>query len=411
MKGFYIFSTGSELSSGRSKDTNGPYIAQFLSEEGFECLGMEILPDDPAILETKISSAIANESYQGIIITGGLGPTADDYTVDVFAKIFDDETIEEETAVERLSMAVKRMPGRISMESGRRQCRVLKKSRPIKNLRGLAPGMILDLPKDRFIAAMPGVPSEMKEMFEGNVMPLVKERYGTHGRVRRVFYLYGIGESHFQEKIFPKDMKLPSDFLWGITAGLGAVKVFIESKEVDFLEDLIIDVKRHYGEVFLEKQVEDLLHEQCIGSGKTVAVAESCTGGLVGKLLTDRSGSSSFFMGGVVTYSNQAKEEILQVSTEILEKYGAVSEECAIAMAQGAKRLLHAKAAVSITGIAGPDGGSTAKPVGTVCIGYADEKKTNVRKFNLPFDRDRVREYSARAALFFLYKNLFDPQD
>ncbi len=418
---FYIFSTGTELSSGRSRDTNGPYLAASLSDAGLDVGGIITLPDDPKSLQSELERFLAMPDTRGIIMTGGLGPTEDDHTVDVLCRMTGKSAVEDEYALRRLEAAARRIPGRLQLASARRQTRVLEGCRVLKNERGLAPGMIVEFPPhanagpdadttNRFIAVMPGVPSEMRGMFEGTLFPYILERYAAHDRKRLVFFVYGQGESQVQAKIFGDTRteraipaELPDDFRWGITAQPGFVKLFFETRDSGFLTTIDDACARLFSESKLSLPVEELLHEHCLKNKQTLSLAESCTGGWISKILTDRPGSSGYFLGAAVVYANSAKEKLLNVRAETLTEKGAVSEECALEMAAGARSLYGSDFAFSITGIAGPDGGTEAKPVGTIHMAATDGNRTESFRLLLPFERERVREYASRMALYHLY--------
>jgi nicotinamide-nucleotide amidase len=414
---FYILSTGTELTTGRSRDSNGPWIASRLSEAGLQVRAIVTLPDDPAQLEREIRSMLESGA-QGIVMTGGLGPTADDYTVDVLASIAESPVVEDPAALAKLEAAAQRMPDRLKLEAARRQTRIVSGSRVLPNERGLAPGMMLDLQafavqgQAPLVAAMPGVPSEMTAMFESFLFPELKSRFAAHNRSRLVFYVYGMGESQVQSKLFgdaktPRTLaEAPDDFVWGITAHPGFAKVFFETEDKSYIEHISQAADSCFGSARLSGPVEELLHDLCVEHHISLSFAESCTGGLVSRIVTDRPGSSDFFRGALVVYANDAKQTLAGVSAEILREHGAVSQECALALARGAAAAFNTDAALSITGIAGPGGGTRDKPVGTVhCAAFFRGSEKAVR-WNLPFDRDRIREYSARASLFHLYSFL-----
>ncbi len=418
--GIFILSTGTELSTGRSTDTNGPYIARSLSEEGFHVRGMSIIPDDPAALVTELKRLRDLPEIQGVIMTGGLGPTEDDHTVDVLAEFTGDETMEEPAALRKLELLARRLKMRFDPEAARRQVRVLRTARVLKNEKGIAPGMFVRR-DDFFTAAMPGVPQEMLTMYRDELLPVLKENYPGRPMFRRVFHLYGIGESVFQSQFFgmrnrrgdappalpglPVDREaLSPDFNWGVTAARGLIKIFMESFDESEIERLHELARKGYADHYVERNAQTEIHEYCLREGLTIALAESCTGGLVGKILTDMPGSSGYLKGGVIAYANSAKTDLLGVRDETLEAHGAVSAETAREMAEGTVRAYDVDFAVSITGIAGPGGGTEDKPVGTVytaCAGKNRESQT--QHLFLPLDRDRVREYSANLALFALY--------
>jgi len=420
----HILSTGTELSSGRSTDTNGPYIARKFADCGFRIHGMSILPDNPAVLLETIREIAEKKEISGIVITGGLGPTADDHTIDVLSELTGLPPVEDENALRRLEIVAKRYAGRLRLQDARRQVRILEGSKGVPNNSGLAPGVMIDLKRGErtlLLAAMPGVPQEMKPMFEEHVLPEYVRRFPVSEIYRRIFHIYGVGESVFQAKFFGRGKaaaenegvvrpdELSDSFEWGITAGAGQIKIFFESKNQSEVDNLYAKAKEAYADSFLPGPEIDLLHELCVERGIKLSGAESCTGGLTAKILTDRPGSSAFFLGSVTAYSNDVKHDILGVSEEILATKGAVSEECAVLMAEGALRVFKTDFAFSITGIAGPDGGTAEKPTGTVFFGLAGrERKTKAGKLFFPMDRGRVREYSAHLVLFHLYKFIHD---
>jgi nicotinamide-nucleotide amidase len=357
-------------------------------------------------------------------MTGGLGPTDDDLTVDVLATLAGTQALDDPDHLRKLETLARRYPARIRLETTRRQVRVVEGSQVLRNERGLAPGMLVQIATTggatKPVAAMPGVPQEMELMFLQDLLPALETLYPESGRARRVFYIYNMGESTFQARFFgisgrgAKDVKplvdvasLPPDFRWGVTAAAGHLKVFLECDDAAIIARLEDLARTEMAAQYLPEIVDLLIHESCSRSGLRLGAAESCTGGLIGKILTDRPGSSTYFLGSLVTYANEAKVELLGVPQEILAKHGAVSEECARAMAMGAQLRLGADFAVAVTGIAGPEGGSAAKPVGTVFVGCArrggTENDARVYALNIPLDRDRVRQYSAQMALFYLY--------
>ena len=432
----YVLSTGTELSTGRSIDTNAPMIARTLAERGFPIAGLGTLPDDTTILRDEIQHLLNRPDVGIVIMTGGLGPTDDDLTVDVLAELAGTTPVDEPQHLRKLEALVKRYPQRINLDSTRRQIRVIDGCRVLKNERGLAPGMFVTIPvanpdakqsaTTKYVAAMPGVPQEMELMFSDDLLPLLESQYPESGRARTVFYIYNMGESTFQARFFgilrrgatgdetplAKLEDLPADFRWGVTAAAGHLKVFFECDDASVVARLEDLAKTTMADHYLPEIADLMLHNLCVAGGQRIAAAESCTGGLIGKILTDRPGSSSYFLGSLVTYSNEAKMQILDVQRELLDTHGAVSPECARAMAVGAQIKMGADFAVAVTGIAGPDGGTAAKPVGTVFLAIAgrgvSEDHARVHALNIPLDRDRVRQNTAQLALFYLYHYMRD---
>lgn len=405
----HILSTGTELVSGRSRDGNGPFLCQYFSDAGYSVSSMTILPDDPEQLHAyfhRLEKEANPEETVVVVMTGGLGPTEDDHTVDVLSRFSGSPTREDPEALRRLQW-VARKSSRVKLESARRQVRVLEDQAVIDNRRGLAPGILMkkNTPSggEMVVLALPGVPSEMHPMFE-SASPALMELLPSTAILRTVVYVYGEGESSFQSSIIePIRDDLSPEFRWGITSGRGHIRVFLESpqhREIAWIEEAI---SKLYARRYFRRPVEELIHEHFVEKKYMLATAESCTGGLVGKLITDRAGSSAFYYGGAVVYSNDAKYRVLGVSREIIDKSGAVSEPCARAMASELRKRSGVDYALSITGIAGPGGGSDEKPVGTVFVGLAGSGGTEVHPLFFPLDRERIREYTAIMAMYLLY--------
>ena len=417
----YILSTGSELSCGHSRDTNAPHIASRLTELGFSIVGFGTLPDDPSILTREILHTVERVDISVLILTGGLGPTEDDYTVDILAKIYGCPVIEDLQALRKLEFFRKRIQKHLDTPTARKQIRVPVEAKVFPNRIGLAPGFALEyILDDRtcLIIALPGVPKEMEAMFSRNAVPYLKNRFpqiSSQKRKRCQFYLYDMGESSFQDRFFGYAQKSPlrspqkdrfslsPDFRWGVTSQDGFLRIFLESDDSDLLSMLVKTAQEEFPEHFLEDEASSLVHDLCVKHNLLLGLAESCTGGLASKILTDRSGSSQYFRGGIVSYSNQVKSSVLGIKASILEQEGAVSSTCAEAMALSAQKLLNTDFALSTTGIAGPGGGSSEKPVGLVYIGICDSKgNTGVHKLNHLLDREGVRLSSVSMAFFYL---------
>lgn len=410
MSHFYILSTGTELSSGRSRDSNGPRIAQRLEEEGFKCGGISLLPDDARILKEHIRNLIKSEIISLIIITGGLGPTSDDLTIDVLSDICSKDIIEDRGHLEKLQLFIHTKARKIQFDIARRQVRVLDTSYILKNDTGLAPGMLLELgteSKKKWIAAMPGYPQEMNPMLENYLLPELKKLIPAQTVFRKDFYLYGISESAFQRQ-FIESISLSTNFSWGVAARNAHLKIFIESSDETEILETYKKASEFYAESILELPVIEMLHNILLEKKITIGGAESCTGGLIGKILTDIPGSSNYFKGCIVSYSNDVKKTVLGVREKTLEMHGAVSEECAVEMAEGARNILNTDYSFSVTGVAGPEGGTEKKPVGTAWTAFNDGKNILTRKFFFPVDRDRMRMNTAHIVLFHLYRMILE---
>jgi len=410
---FHIFSTGTELSSGRTRDDNGPYLARRLIEEGYDVTGITLLPDDVEILRTELEQVLQS-SDASILMTGGLGPTEDDLTVDLLSQTFGLPTLEDSDALTKLEHRLAALSRAASLNAVRRQVRILENCTVLKNDTGFAPGIAIHLHKEnitkhhadkpRILASMPGFPQEMRPMFEDHLLPMIKTTLPDAGRFRRSFILYGINESRFQ-KDFIATADRSEAFRWGVTTQNAYIRVVFDSPDQNEVESLYLQVKEKYEKFYTERPAMELLHDRLIEKKLTIAGAESCTGGLVGKLLTDLAGSSSYFLGSAVTYSNEAKVKLLGVKQETLERFGAVSEQCAKEMAEGARSLYGADIGFAVTGIAGPGGGSEEKPAGTVYVAIS-HRETEVFKLFYPAERERVRNNTAHTVLFRLLQRV-----
>ncbi len=423
----YILSTGTELSCGHSIDTNAPYLARFLSQEGFFIRGSSILPDDPKILRESIRLLLnSKQGLELLIMTGGLGPTDDDHSVDILAQIYETEVIEDPKALKRLKEICRRNPESIDLEEARAQVRIPKGAKVLDNPVGLAPGFIMEAKASEhkhgekagcLLAALPGVPQEMEAIFHKQLWPFLKQRFQRSLKERRIFYIYNIGESSFQSRFLKAEKtkteckaplflssELPKDFLWGLSADLGKLKVVLESGNADFLDKMLKKTKLVFGEHFMHEEASLALHHICTRSGVKIGTAESCTGGLIATSITDHPGSSVYFQGSIVSYANAVKESHLKVPSAVLREKGAVSEECALAMARGLLEKLGLDFALAISGIAGPQGGEN-KPVGLVYIACAAKQgRSQSFSLNRRLDRAGVRNYSTQMALFYFYK-------
>jgi nicotinamide-nucleotide amidase len=384
---------------------------------------IKLVPDDPGLMVGAIQRAISSAAL--VLVSGGLGPTADDFTVAALSRVFGKRIHRDPESEARMrSRALARGVTEDKLPPNYwKQSEVLEGAEVIINPVGLAPGMILATDRG-FLAVLPGVPKEMQAMFLEKVLPAVVERFElVEPRILRA-KIMGIGESWAEARI----QKLGIDFQrieYGISAKPGELLVKFISHEPQ-THEVIDDVRRLLREefrddiIFLPEGLLDtsgtpvavehalIIHELLLESGKTVATAESCTGGLVAKLLTDRSGSSAYFLGSVVAYHDSAKENVLGVDRGILEKHGAVSAETCEAMARGVIRKFGADIGISITGIAGPTGATPGKPLGLVYLGLARKGAAEVPVERAVFwgDRENVRTLAAVKALDLIRREL-----
>ena len=405
-----IVAIGSEMLGPLRQDTNSLWLSARLEETGILIRRKSIVGDDPELLREELDNAARAAHY--VFTTGGLGPTADDVTVAAVAGWIGAPLRRDESFLasmrERFARRGFDMPA-----CNEKQADFIDGARMLANPRGTAPGFWAERGANE-IVILPGVPSEMKEIMENRVLPVLRERAeGVVGR-RRVLRIAGMGESAVEQLVAPVYAKWKDDPVT-ILAAPGEVQLHLacrgEPAEADArLAAMEADFRQILGDRIYGEDSEDLaavVGRLLSASGRTLALAESCTGGLVAAMLTETAGASRYFLGSVVSYANSAKEELLEVSPETLLAHGAVSAEAAAEMARGARARFDADLAVSVTGIAGPDGGTPEKPVGTVYFALAQRQGVGVGKKRLFFgDRTVIRRASALQALELLRRHL-----
>lgn len=403
-----IICVGTELLMGQIVNTNAQFIAQRLADAGVALNRTVVVGDNKVRLADAAKTA--KERCDVTIFTGGLGPTDDDLTKETVAEVFSKNLVLDEKSLDNIR---KYMKGSEMPENNIKQAYLPVGCVILENENGTAPGCIIKEDK-KYAVLLPGPPREMKPMFEKGAMPFLK---GLSESVlsSRVLRLFGIGESAAAEALddIIKNQTNPTIAPYAkegeVTFRITASAESVEEAE-KLLEASVNEVYKRLGQYIyaegddnsLAKTVVSKLAEKRL----TVATAESCTGGTIGKMITDCPGASEVYKFGFVTYANEAKEKLLGVSHETLEKYGAVSEQAAREMAEGARRVSGADIAVSVTGIAGPGGGSEEKPVGLVYIGVCDKKGSEAFRFVHMGDRERVRQKSALSALDIVLKRM-----
>ncbi len=404
-----IITIGDELLYGQIEDSNSPFVAEKLTSSGLKVVFKTSVGDDI----TRIAEAFetARSRVDVIIATGGLGPTSDDLTKKAIVKTFKRNLVLHPEILKNIEDSFQKRG--IPMPSiNQNQALIPQGTKALSNLWGIAPGIFLEDENTLFFA-LPGVPVEMQWMLENEVMPMLRAKRVSGSTGAESFILHrklkttGISESALFEKIEklidPKEeikiAFLPT--LLGVT-----IRLTMESEEKDPAETKLDEYERKVREILGsliygvdEQTLEEVVGRLLFERKKTIAVAESCTGGLLGSRITNISGSSRYFERGVVTYSNQSKTELLKIPPEDIEKYGAVSKEIALLMAEGVRKLARSDFGLSVTGIAGPTGGTPQKPVGLVYIGFAYERDSFAERFIFGQDRRSIRERAAQAAL------------
>jgi nicotinamide-nucleotide amidase len=405
-----IIAVGSELLTPFRTDTNSLWLTDKLNGVGIEVKLKTIVGDDDARLEEAIRDALKRSTC--VVLTGGLGPTEDDITRKICARALGRRLQLDERVLEDIRAKFARW-GRQMPEINARQAMVIEGGQVLDNPNGSAPGMYIET-DSRVVILLPGPPRELKPMFETRVLPRLSEKAGAVRVARRVLRVTGMGESAIDERIAPvyTQHKNPQTT---ILFNRSEVEIHLTAQgQTEAEAELLLDglagqIEERLDDAvfaFRGETMEEVVGLRLAVGGFTLATAESCTGGLVAHRLTEIPGSSNYFMEGVVTYSNEAKTRLLGVPEELIEAHGAVSAEAAEAMAEGVKRRAGVDFGLSVTGVAGPGGGSAEKPVGLVYIALSDDAHTEHRRLMLPGDRHLIRWRASQAALDLLRRRL-----
>jgi competence/damage-inducible protein CinA-like protein len=406
-----IIATGAELISGRVADFNARYAARRLHEAGITVRRIIILGDEPPLFREVLLRALERSGF--IIITGGLGATEDDVTVAAAAEALGLPLHHDEALMQRLHCSLKERQLPWLERYGR--LALIPQGAVVLDPGGMACGFALRHGGARLFF-LPGVPTEMRVLFDAYVLPRLLDLAGDGGAVaQRTLRLFGISEISLQEVI----ARLPEFRQEGVSVGYypnfpeNHLTLTVHGRHQKHLEEtldrLTAALAKAVDDVLLgpeETPLEEIVGRQLKEAGLTLALAESCTGGLIGHRVTSVSGSSDYFLGGVVSYSNEAKEDLLHVDPEVLKAHGAVSPETARDMAQGARAAFGAGLGLAVTGIAGPSGGSIDKPVGTVYIGLATPEEVEVWHYLFHGNREAIKILSAETALDRLRRKL-----
>lgn len=405
-----IIAIGSELLAPDRSDTNSLWLTEKLNSIGIEVKLKTIVGDDDSRLEEAIRDATKRSKV--VITTGGLGPTEDDITRKVAARALGRRLLFDEKILEELRQRFLSF-GHVMPERNSRQAMVIEKAEVLPNPNGSAPGMFIEH-QGVAVVLLPGPPREMKPMFENHVQPRLVTRAGSIKVVRRMLRVAGLGESAVDEKIAPIYTQYQNPQTT-ILFNQSEIEIHLTARgrteeEANVLLDRVSEqLEERLGNAvfsFAGEKMEEVVGLKLTLGGYTLAIAESCTGGLIAQRLTEVSGSSKYFIEGAVTYSNEAKTRTLGVKPAMLLEHGAVSAEVAEAMAQGIRKRAHTDFGLAVTGIAGPGGGSEDKPVGLVYIALADDVQTKSRKLQIPGDRQLIRWRASQAALDLLRRRL-----
>ncbi|MFN5641172.1 MAG: competence/damage-inducible protein A [Sphingobacteriales bacterium] len=410
-----VITIGDELLIGQTIDTNSAWIAQELNKIGIWVHRRVAVGDDwNSIMHTLKEEESVSEL---ILITGGLGPTADDITKPLLCQYFGGKLVINEAALANVKYIFENILKRPLIERNLKQAEVPDVCRVIQNKRGTAPGMWFSK-NDRTFISMPGVPHEMKGMMSSEIIPSLQELFTLQPIIHRTLLTAGIGESFLAERIQDFEAQLPSNIKLAYLPNYGMVKLRLSATgesekliaeleaEFDMLKSRLQDVMVVDKDQTLQEVIGDLL----VQLNKTIGTAESCTGGYLAHLLTSIAGSSRYFQGSIVSYANQIKEDILQVDPDIIKQFGAVSRETAVQMVKGALKVLKTDYVIITTGIMGPGGGTPEKPTGTVWVGLGNKDHIETHPFHFRFDRQRNMELTANHGLNALRKFILNHQ-
>lgn len=406
-----ILSIGDEILIGQILNTNSQWLASKLSEENFVVNRMVTVPDKHDLILEAVDKAINDTDL--VIITGGLGPTKDDLTKDVLATYFNSSWRWDEDTLQNLEKIFANR-GKHLQEINKIQAYVPDNCTTIFNKLGTAPGMLFRK-EHKIVISLPGVPFEMIEMMNNVVLPLLRKEFQSAPTLRHHFFTIGVPESLLAERLSSIEDNLPAHFSLAYLPHLNVVRLRLTCNIQNQQNDSLLF--QEFSQQFKQTLGNDLLMEEDIplaaytalllhNTQTSFSLAESCTGGLISQHFTQIPGISAIYKGGAVVYSNESKTNILKIPAGLIEQHGAVSEEVAAAMAENCRTVFQSDIAVSVTGIAGPDGGTDDKPVGTVYIGYSSQRSTITKKFLFTRERKHIQESTLYAALAFIIRNI-----
>jgi nicotinamide-nucleotide amidase len=408
-----IITIGDEILIGQIIDTNSAWMGQQLNMQGIQVGKIVTVSDTHKDITEAVDAALSEADI--ILLTGGLGPTKDDITKKALADYFGVDMRFSESTYNRIQRLFQKF-GKSMTKAHHEQSYMPANADILMNKMGTAPGMWFEH-KGKVLVSMPGVPYEMKYLMEAEVLPKLKKQFPGKPIAHRTILTVGEGESRIADLIDPFIEALPANIKMAYLPGIGQVRLRLTGtggdenelnalldKKVEELKPLIAELV--FG--FEKEKLEEVVGRMLLEKGKTLATAESCTGGYLAHKITSIPGSSAYFMGSVIAYSNAVKMNQLNVKPDTLKNHGAVSEETVKEMMQGALDLLKTDLAIAISGVAGPDGGTPEKPVGTIWIAIGDKNNTKTYQLNLWKDRMKNIEYTTTVALNVIRKFLLE---
>jgi nicotinamide-nucleotide amidase len=406
-----IITIGDEILIGQIIDTNSAFIAKQLNKIGVDVYQISSIEDEKSHILNALKEASNRSNI--IIITGGLGPTKDDITKHTFCEYFNDELVLDEKVMAHIQDIFEKYVTTPILEANKSQAWLPSQAIPLHNEYGTAPGMWFEKGGVVYIS-MPGVPYEMKSILTEQALPRLQDRFRTPFIIHKTVLTYGLGESAIAERIEDWENQLPSFIKLAYLPSLGRVRLRLSARgedeaelktgldtAVERLNRIIGDIIKGYED---EQTLEERIAEAFINKSKTLVTAESCTGGRLSAKFTEIPGASSYFKGSVVTYATSAKNDVLQIPNEFIEKYSVVSSEITEAMAVKAKAMFKSDFAIATTGNAGPTKGDSDAEIGTVFIAIATPNDTQVHEFQFGKHRERVTQKAVNKALELIYE-------
>ncbi len=439
----HIINIGDELLIGQVVNTNASWMAEELNKRNIKVTNISVISDGADDIRTQLDRSLAEADV--VLITGGLGPTKDDITKTVLCEYFGDTLVRHQPTYDQVQRFFERR-GLPFTEINQAQALVPSKCKVILNEVGTAPCMVFTMHNaqpevlslgekcivhnsEKIVVSMPGVPFEMKWLMQNSVLPMLEEQLGAEAIVHKTILTFGIGESFLADKIADWEDALPPYIKLAYLPEAGKVRLRLSAYASKITDNRLQITDKYLLKNLLEQEVaeqikklEEIVGENIYGYddetissaiGKRLkqgevmlATSESCTGGLIGNLITETPGSSAYYKGGIIAYSNELKERLLGVRHETLEQYGAVSEETAVEMARGCLAATGADYAIATTGISGPTGGTDEKPRGLVYIAIASRNEVVCNRYVFTTTRQQHQQRTANQALFDLYKLL-----
>lgn len=408
-----IITIGDEILIGQIVDTNSAYIGQQLNKIGVSVYQITSIQDDKQHILQALKAAKKNADI--VIITGGLGPTKDDITKHTLTEYFEDTLVQNDEVLKHVEDLFAKYISTPISNLNRMQALVPSKCEVLMNEYGTAPGMWLEKNQTVFIS-LPGVPYEMKQLISTKVLPKIQQKFKRPHILHRTILTYGLGESAIAERIEHWETNLPEDIKLAYLPSLGKVRLRLSTKGFDvnvieaniqnqlktlmpFIEDIFVSFEDDFD------SLEQVVAKELVNQNKTIAFAESCTGGKITEMFTRNSGASQYLKGSIMCYATQSKIDLLEVSAETIDRFSVVSEPVAKEMAEQTRKKFKSDIAVSTTGNAGPTKGDSDVEVGTVCVAIATEAGTETYTFHMGNMREKVINKTANKVLELLQKD------